>query len=129
MSLTAENQKIIFNKLKKSLKKCIPPMVHKKGSANAFELIGNKPVPYGYKKEIVPGMFFASIVARKNSVVFYFFPCYMSSAFKGTAPSLFKCLKGKTCFHFTSPEQVNEKELDALLKQGVTAWKKAGYMK
>lgn len=128
MSLTAENQKIIFNKLKKSLKKCCPPMVHKKGSAHAFELIGNKSVPYGYKKEIVPGMYFCSVAIRKNSVVFYFFPCYMSPAFKGTAPSLFKCLKGKTCFHFTSPEQVNEKELDALLKQGITAWKKAGYM-
>jgi len=129
MPLTKENKIIIFNKLKKSLKKCSPPMAHKKGSAFAYELIGNKPVPYGYKKEMVPGMYFSSVAIRKSSVVFYFFPCYMNSSFKSAAPSLFKYLKGKTCFHFTDPEQVNEKELNALLKKGVTAWKKAGYMK
>lgn len=129
MPLTAENKTIIFKKIKKSLEKCTPPMVYKRGSANAYELIGNKPVPYGYKKEIVPGMYFASAVIRTNSVAFYFFPCYMNPALKNAAPSLFKHLKGKTCFHFTDPEQVNEKELDALLKKGTDAWKKAGYMK
>jgi hypothetical protein len=45
------------------------------------------------------------------------------------APSLSKYLKGKTCFHFKKEEQVNEKELSALLKKGVAAWKKMGYMK
>ncbi len=104
-------------------------MVHKKGPASAYELIGNKSVPYGYKKVIVPGMFFASVVQRKDSVVFYFFPCYMNPGFKQVAPSLHKYLKGKTCFHFKKKEQVNEKELAALLKKGLEAWKKLGYMK
>ena len=104
-------------------------MVHKKGSASAYELIGNKPVPYGYKKEIVPGMYFASTVIRTDSVAFYFFPTYMNpAAFKSIAPSLYKHLKGKTCFHFKKEEEVNEKELNALLKKGIDAWKKAGYM-
>lgn len=104
-------------------------MVYKKDSANAYELIGNKPVPYGYKKEIIPGMFFASAVMRTDSVAFYFFPCYMNPNMKSAAPSLFKHLKGKTCFHFRKEEDVNEKELSALLQKGVEDWTKAGYMK
>jgi hypothetical protein len=68
------------------------------------------------------------VAQRKDTVAFYFFPAYMDKEMKNTAPSLYKCLKGKTCFHFKMPEQVNEKELSALLKSGVTAWKKAGYM-
>lgn len=129
MPVAAAVKKAIFRKLKKNLEKYAPPMVHKKSSAKVYELIGNKPVPYGYKKEIVPGMYFASAVVRTDSVAFYFFPCYMNPGFKKIAPSLCKHLKGKTCFHFKKEEDLNEKELSALLKKGVEAWKKAGYMK
>lgn len=129
MAISAETKKIIFNKIKTSLEKCTPPMVYKKGSADAYELIGNKPVPYGYKKEIVPGMYFASTMIRKDSVAFYFFPCYMNPQFKKIAPSLHKHLKGKTCFHFKKEADVNEKELSAMLEKGMKAWKDAGYMK
>jgi len=105
-------------------------MVHSKGSDEAYQVMGNKPVPYGYKKEIVPGMYFSSVVIRKDSVNFYFFPTYMNPGeYKTLAPSIFKLLKGKTCFHFKKEEQVNEKELDAILKKGIVHWKKAGYMK
>jgi hypothetical protein len=129
MPLTENIRNEIFQKLKKGLEGCCPPMVNSKKSKDAYEIIGNKPVPYGYKKEIVPGMFFASIVARKDMVSFYFFPCYEHiDDFKNTAPELFKSLKGKTCFNFKKSEQVNEKELAALLKKGVQVWKKAGYI-
>lgn len=94
-----------------------------------YAIIGNKPVPYGSDKKIIPGMFFASVAQRKDSVAFYFFPAYMHKGLKDIAPSLYKCLKGKTCFHFKKEEQVNEKELAALLKAGILAWKKMGYMK
>ena len=130
MPITDETRTAIYNKLKKHLKKCTPPMVaSSKSNSHDFHLMGNKPVPYGYDKKIIPGMFFAAIANRKDSVTFHFFPCYMNPGFKELAPSLFKCLKGKTCFHFKKEEQVNEKELKALLKKGVSAWKKAGYMK
>lgn len=96
----------------------------------AIELMGNKPVPYGYDKKIVPGMYFASVAQRKDSVVFYFFPAYYKTdEIKKMAPTLIKCLKGKTCFHFKKEEHVNQKELAALLKHGVKAWIEAGYMK
>lgn len=128
MPITNETRVAIFNKLKKSLEKFSPPMVvktDKKGAA--YELMGNKPVPYGYDKKTVPGMFFAAVAQRKDSVTFHFFPSYMSNLGE-VAPSLYKCLKGKTCFHFKKEEQVNEKELNALLKKGAAAWKKMGYM-
>lgn len=130
MPITEDTRKNIFNTLKKQLKACSPPMVAKDGSKElAYELIGNKPVPYGHDKKIIPGMFFASVAQRKDSVAFYFFPSYMNTKLQEVAPDLYKCLKGKTCFHFKKEEQLNEKELKALLKHGMTAWKKMGYMK
>lgn len=119
----------IFGKLKKGLEKCTPPMVMKSNATEmSCEVIGNKPVPYGHDNKIIPGMYFASVVQRKDSVAFYFFPSYMNTGLKEVAPLLHKCLKGKTCFHFKKPEQIDEKELNALLKKGVQAWKKERYV-
>lgn len=74
MPLTAEAKTAMFNTLKECLEKCCPPMVITKNSDTGIELIGNKPVPYGFKKEIVPGMYFASAILRKDVVSFY--GCY-----------------------------------------------------
>ena len=129
MPLNDETRKHIFDTVKSVLEKQSPPLVISKNSAEVFELIGNKPVPYGSKKQIVPGMYFSSVVARKDMVSFYFFPIYYhEDDFKDLIPTLIKCLKGKTCFNFKKVEQVDEKELNALLKKGVQAWKKNGYM-
>ena len=103
-------------------------MVVSKDKKDVFEIMGNKAVPYGSKKVIVPGMYFSSVVARKDMVSFYFFPMYMADGFKEHIPNMLKTLKGKTCFNIRKPEQVDEKELLALLKKGMAAWKKLGYM-
>ena len=130
MPLTPENRNKIFETIKAELKKHSPPMAIGKDKEGVYELMGNKPVPYGYKKEIVPGMYFSSVVARKDMVSFYFFPIYFhANDFIDLIPAMAKCMKGKTCFNFKKPEQVNPKELAALLKKGVQAWKKLGYMK
>lgn len=129
MPLTLDVKEEIISKLKAALRKCSPPMVISKESKDGMELMGNKPVPYGYSKKIVPGMYFTSFVARKDMVSFYFFPMYMHDGFKELMPTMIKTLKGKTCFNIKKPEQINEKELNALLKKGVSAWKKQGYMK
>lgn len=104
-------------------------MVVSKESRDAMELIGNTPVPYGSTKKIVPGMYFCSFVARKDMVSFYFFPLYHDTSFVEAIPTLRKTLKGKTCFNIKKADQLDEKELAALLKKGVSAWKKAGYVK
>ena len=129
MPITDETRKLIFNKLKQQMEKCTPPMVVLSESEDSYQLIGNKEVPYGYDKKPVPGMYFATIAQRKDTVAFYFFPSYMNATFKEVAPTLYTCLKGKTCFHFKKVEQVNETELSALLQKGMDAWKKAGFMK
>ena len=130
MPLTPELQKEIFASVKNVLEKYAPPMVACKNKEGmVYELMGNKPVPYGHKKTIVPGMYFSSVVARKDMISFYFFPVYyQSDDFMACIPTMAKYLKGKTCFNFKKPEQVNAKELNALLKKGVQAWKKMGYM-
>ncbi len=129
MPLTVEAMNIIFNALKSALEKLSPPMVVSKNKKGVFELIGNKPVPYGSKKTIVPGMYFSSVVARKDMVSFYFLPLYYHQKdFIDTIPSMKKYLKGKTCFNFKKSEEVNNKELEALLKKGAKAWKKSEYM-
>jgi len=130
MPLTSEDKKNIFNKLKSILEKQSPPMVVSREKEGVYELMGNKPVPYGYKKTIVPGMYFSSVVVRNDSVNFSFFPIYFHlDDYKKISPTVLKYLKGKTCFHFKKPGQVNEKELNAMLKKGAQAWKKEGYMK
>ncbi len=101
MNLNIETKKVIFDALKKQLAKTTPPLVaNTAANPNSYELIGNTPVPYGSTKKIVPGMYFASIAMRTNSVVFYFFPCYGNPALLENIPTLLKCLKGKTCPDF-----------------------------
>jgi len=105
-------------------------MVVSKDKSNCYEIIGNKPVPYGSKKKIVPGIYFSSTVARKDMVSFYLFPIYYNQKeFVDIAPTAMKCLKGKTCFNFKKEEHIIDKELDALLDKGAQIWKKLGYMK
>ena len=83
MPITEETRNLIFNKLKRNLGKIIPPLVVSIDLLNtSFEVIGNKPVPYWSTKKIVPGMFFASIVQRKDSVAFHFFPYYMNATIR-----------------------------------------------
>jgi hypothetical protein len=130
MPLTNENREAIELRLRSCMSKCSPPMNISKDKPGVFELIGNKPVPYGSKKAIVPGMYFCSFVTRKDMISFYFFPMYMNEKpFLELMPGLIKSLKGKTCFNFKKPEQIAEKELAAVLKKGVQIWKELGYMK
>ena len=130
MPMTPETRKMIFTALSAALRNQCPPMVCVKDTSSAFEIIGNVPVPYGSTKRIVPGMYFASVVARKEMVSFYFMPIYYHrEAFEKIAPGLLTCLKGKACFNFRKADQLNAKELDALLGKGAQAWKKLGYIR
>lgn len=79
---------------------------------------------------MVPGMYFASALIRKDNVSFYFFPIYdHQKDFEKLIPTLLKCLDGKTCFHFKKEEQVVEKELRAMFKKGIEAYEKQGWVK
>lgn len=130
MPLSPEDRNLMFNTIKGAMASCSPPMLVSKDKEGVYELMGNKPVPYGSTKKIVPGMYFCSVVTRKENVTLYFFPIYgQPKEFDKVIPTLKKNLKGKTCFLFKKPEQINTKELNAMLKFGVRAWKVSGYMK
>ncbi len=120
----------LFTLICDAVKKVSPPMQVSRNEKTVLELMGNKPVPYGSKKTIVPGMYFCSVVLRNDKVSFYFFPIYYhEDSYAPLIPQMIKCLKGKTCFHFKKADQVNYKELSAMLKLGVQQWKKQGYLK
>jgi len=130
MPITEVSRDQIFSKLKMILEKFSPPMVVLTDMPKiCFELTGNKPVPYGYDKKIIPGMSFGKISHLKESVTLHFFPAYLDPKLQEVAPSLHKCLKGKTCFHFSKVEQIDEQELINLFKKGEITWQKLGYMK
>ncbi len=130
MPITDEIKKEIVKKISKVFEKSCPPIVIASQSENGMQLIGNKEVPYGSTKKMVPGMFFVSVISAKTMVSFHFFPMYMNEKpFVPLAPNSMKYLKGKTCFNYTKPEQVDVKEMEALLKKGAEVWKKLGYMK
>lgn len=130
MPLKPKVRQKIFTVLKEALARQCPPMLCSKDTATTYEIIGNKPVPYGSTKKMVLGMYFSSVVVRKDMVSLYFFPLYYHGRdFQGLAPTLMKCLKGKSCFNFKKEEEVVEKELNALLKKGIQSWKQQGYMR
>ena len=130
MPLTAETKKEIFEKMKSIMQKQIPPLVISKNTDDNFELIGDKPVPYGSTKKIVPGMYFSSLLVRKDLISFHFFPMYINrEVFIPLIPNMIKILSGKTCFNIKKLEQMNEKELSALFKRGIELFKELGYLK
>jgi hypothetical protein len=63
--LKPEVRQNIFNILKAALKEYCPPMVCSKDTSDTYEIIGNKPVPYGSTKKMVAGMYFSSVVVER----------------------------------------------------------------
>src|SRR4030095_387846 len=88
MLITTETKESIFSTLKKVLQDHCPPLVEKQNKKDTYEVIGNVPAPYGHKREIIPGMFFATAVIRKDNVSFYFFCNYIHpEEFEKIAPT------------------------------------------
>ncbi|MFM8431418.1 MAG: hypothetical protein ACKOA1_01345 [Bacteroidota bacterium] len=111
-------------------KELTPPFVVASESANAIEIIGNTPALYGSTKKTIPGMYFASLVVRKDALSLHFFPIYVEpSLTEGIPDSLLSKLTGKTCFTFKKNHDIDLKSLKKLLKKGAVLWKKKGYLK
>lgn len=130
MPIDPAESNAIFTQIRAQLQKCCPPMIVVKDNDRVFEIAGNKPVPYGARKKMIPGMHFSSVIIGDATVTFQFFPIYFQTQnYLDLIPTASKYLRAKTCFNFKKAEQVNTKEISALLKKGIQTWKKLGYMK
>jgi hypothetical protein len=65
-----------------------------------------------------------AVQTGKAYVSFHFLPVYMDrSLLKQVPPQLKKSLKGKACFHFTSPDPVLMRQLGALTRTGLARFR------
>lgn len=113
----------ILLKLKSILSHYSPPLKAVKDSDKGYELYGTRKITF-FKKEI-DAMYFSSVLIQKNFVGFYFFPIYTHvELVKEIPPELKKCLKGKSCFHITTLDDVLLKQIQQLVKKGFSLYKK-----
>jgi|SRR4030095_15405352 len=121
------DKKEILTELKKILSACSEDLKVTKDGGKGFELSGTKKV-IAFKKEF-NGMFFAAAKILGGFVGFYFFPIYTHAGeFKDLPSELKKCLKGKSCFHIKKLDDVLAKQINSVLKKGVSVYKKAGWI-
>lgn len=70
-------------------------------------------------------LFVAAVQVRKNYVSYHLMPVYAApELLKGISASLKKRMQGKSCFNFTTIEPEQARELSALTKTGIAAFKK-----
>lgn len=121
------DKEAIFIKVRKLVEKYSKNMDVRADTEKNYGLYGKKTV-VPYKKE-VEGIYFASAVVNKNFIGFYFFPIYTHpKEFSKIPPELKKCLKGKSCFHIKSEDEVVLSQIDAILDQGIKVYQKEGWL-
>lgn len=102
-----------------------PTLVKSKESESSVEFYGTKRVMQG--RQMVDGHYFASLVIKPKDLRFYFFPIYTHRLkFGELSTELQKALKGKSCFHFNAWNQALEKEVQNMIRTGVTTYQKEG---
>ena len=84
-----------------------------------FEIAGKK------RKEV----FFAGLILQSNYVGFYFMPVYADESLKTFfKPELLKCLKGKSCFHIRSTDDLLLQQIAEALEKGFELYKERGWV-
>lgn len=70
-------------------------------------------------------LFVAAVQRKKSYVSYHLMPVYATpELMKKISPTLKKRMQGKACFNFTTIEPAQEKELSALTRSGIAAFKK-----
>jgi len=69
-------------------------------------------------------VYFGGIAIKKTMVSFYFFPIYTHPQHFSIPAAIQKNLKGKSCFNFKKLDDVQEKAIAELLKEGAAFYKK-----
>jgi hypothetical protein len=69
-------------------------------------------------------LFVAAVQIKKTYVSYHLMPVYaVPQLVKGLSPALKKRMQGKACFNFTTIEPDQTKELSALTRSGIAAFK------
>lgn len=69
-------------------------------------------------------LFAAAVQVRKSYVSYHLMPLYMNRALMATVPAaLRKRMQGKACFNFKTIDRTEAKELAAVTKKGLAAFK------
>ncbi len=100
------------------IKKHIGPLQIRKDEENVLEAAGTIPTMQGKQK--VDGFYFASVMPKPKDVRLYFFPIYTDvQNFEHIAPTLRKCLKGKSCFHIKKLDESLQEEITKMIATGI----------
>lgn len=122
---TAKDDKriIIFQQLRKLLKKYEPPFIAKSDFDSRYELWSIKDVTIAGRKR--KEVFFAGLIIQSTYVGFYYMPVYTDVAIKKMfKKELLSTLKGKSCFHITSTDQVLLTQIRSALELGLALYRK-----
>ena len=70
-------------------------------------------------------LFFAAVQIKKSYVSFHLMPIYMNpTLMSSVTPELKKRMQGKACFNFSAIDAATVKDLSALTKTGIAAFRK-----
>ncbi len=118
----------VFNELKKLLMPYGKDSIAiRGGSGGQIALVSNKPVEIAGK--LRKELWFAAAMIQKGYVGFYFMPPASEAEKKEIfKPALWKCLKGKGCFHIKKLDAELAKQVEAALKKGYAVYKGKGWL-
>lgn len=122
-----DQRKEIYEAVVKVLKGFKKGMKEITDGKSKCDLYGKKKVTV-YNKEM-DGMYFASVIIKKDFVGFYYFPQYANPKLLTQLPdNLKKCLKGKSCFHLKKLDKDILKSIKDYTKIGYDAYVKMGWI-
>ena len=97
-------------------------------SADKFEVHGTIRAPQG--KQMVDGIYFASILLKAKDVRFYFFPIYThkNAIDPLVSADVRKFLKGKSCFHVKKLDEEMLGSIGNMIDEGIKRFQADGLL-
>ena len=122
-----KEKQLTFNKIKKHVEKYEPWFEVAPNSSEWLYTLTCK-LPEAKRKSDFEELIFAHIYLAADCVRFIFLPAEIGFGLMDDAPSLNQYHKRSTVFKFYNSKQVDEKELEIILKKGLQLFKDRGYI-
>ncbi len=122
-----KEKRLTFNKIKKHLEKYEPWFEVTPSSSEWFYTLTCK-LPEAKRERNFEELIFSHIYVAADCVEFSFLPAEIGYGLMDDAPSLNQYHKRSNVFKFTNSKQVDEKELEIILKKGLQLFKDSGYI-